>query len=56
MCHRDLKLENCMLDAAGRVKLVDFGMSVVWREGGRLRRANGTPCYMAPELINRQVR
>ena len=53
VCHRDLKLENCLLDETGRVKLVDFGLSVVWREGGRLRRANGTPCYMAPELIGR---
>jgi len=24
-------------------------MSVVWREGGRLRRANGTPCYLTPD-------
>ena len=39
-----------MLDADGAVKLVDFGLSVVWREGGRLCKANGTPCCLSRRI------
>lgn len=51
VCHRDLKLENFVLDAAHRrVKLIDFGLSVVWREDSCLFKSYGTPCYSAPEI------
>lgn len=52
VCHRDLKLENFVLDAAHRrVKLIDFGLSVVWREDSQLFKSYGTPCYSAPEIM-----
>lgn len=55
ICHRDLKLENCMLDRTRRkIVLIDFGLSIVWREGGRLCKSYGTPCYMAPEMTARR--
>ena len=48
--HRDIKLENVVLDADGNAKLVDFGAA---REGGAdkfLVSMQGTPAYMAPEV------
>ena len=52
VCHRDLKLENFMLARSGRsLKLIDFGLSVVWKQGQGLFKSYGTPCYMAPEII-----
>ena len=52
VCHRDLKLENFVLDRSRRtVKLIDFGLSVVWATGQTLFKSYGTPCYTAPEII-----
>lgn len=55
VCHRDLKLENFMLARSGRaLKLIDFGLSVVWKPGQNLFKSYGTPCYMAPEIVKGQ--
>ncbi|KAI0710567.1 CAMK/CAMKL/CHK1 protein kinase [Earliella scabrosa] len=57
ICHRDLKPENLLLDAAGTLKISDFGLCAVYKikEPGKTRtrvlneRCGSLP-YIAPEL------
>ncbi|XP_045452548.1 hormonally up-regulated neu tumor-associated kinase homolog A-like [Melitaea cinxia] len=50
--HRDLKMENIMLDSTKQyIKIVDFGLSNVWRAGGALATPCGSLEYAAPELF-----
>lgn len=54
--YRDLKPENCLLDAEGHLLLTDFGLSkvAVEEEGSRANSVLGTIEYMAPEVIQGQ--
>lgn len=50
--YRDLKPENCLLDAEGHLLLTDFGLSkVAISEDDRCNSSLGTIEYMAPEVI-----
>ncbi|KAL1934670.1 hypothetical protein VTP01DRAFT_6852 [Rhizomucor pusillus] len=48
--YRDLKPENCMLDADGHILLTDFGLSKVALDG-KANTLCGTAEYMAPEVL-----
>ncbi|KAM0864467.1 hypothetical protein ACQ4PT_043919 [Festuca glaucescens] len=56
ICHRDLKLENVLLDGseAPRLKICDFGYSKSSVLHSRPKSAVGTPAYIAPEVLRRQ--
>lgn len=49
--YRDLKPENCLLDADGHLLLTDFGLSKVAVEGESCATFLGTVEYMAPEVV-----
>lgn len=52
--HRDIKLENILLDEANDVKVIDFGFSTCMPSDNRMKLFCGTPSYMAPEIVLRK--
>ncbi|KAJ3125005.1 Serine/threonine-protein kinase par-1 [Nowakowskiella sp. JEL0407] len=52
ICHRDLKLENVLIDSATRsVKLADFGLARRFEPGEMLSTRCGSEEYTSPEII-----
>lgn len=49
--HRDIKLDNVVLDARWDARLIDFGGAQQIGKGERLSVLQGTPGYMAPEVL-----
>lgn len=49
--HRDIKLDNILLDGKGNVKIADFGVSKQVKANEVMFEQSGTPAYIAPEII-----
>jgi len=56
VCHRDLKLENTLLDGSAQpvVKICDFGYSKSVLLQSAPKSTVGTPAYIAPEVLQRK--
>ena len=52
--HRDLKLENIMMDQNGYLKIIDFGLAKALLTDKVAKTVCGTPQYYAPEILNRK--
>ena len=51
--HRDIKLENILIDLNNNIKICDFGISLVLNSLSEiLYEQCGTPMYMAPEILS----
>ncbi|KAF9274352.1 hypothetical protein BGZ68_000744 [Mortierella alpina] len=56
VAHRDLKLDNCVMNERGMVKIIDFGCSMVYqlpfeKKIQMARGVSGSDPYIAPELF-----
>ena len=54
--HRDIKLENILMNDFGDVKITDFGLAIEAKsKETEITGIAGTPLYMAPEVITGQT-
>ena len=49
--HKDIKLENILINAEGKVKVIDFGFSIRMKDKKKTNKYCGSPAYSAPEII-----
>ena len=53
IAHRDLKLENILIDSDGYLKIIDYGLAKMIGQEELSMSFCGTPEYLAPEMVNR---
>ena len=49
--HRDIKLDNILIDLDNNIKICDFGVSRIINKGDIMLEQCGTPAYIAPEIL-----
>ena len=52
--HRDIKLDNILIDLDNNIKICDFGVSKIIKKGESMMEQCGTPAYIAPEILLNQ--
>lgn len=52
--HRDIKLDNILIDLNNTIKLCDFGVSKQIKQGEVIYDQCGTPAYIAPEILRNE--
>ena len=52
IAHRDVKIDNLLLDSNKDLKLIDFGLSTKYKEDELLNQPCGTIVYAAPEVLD----
>jgi serine/threonine protein kinase len=55
VAHCDIKPDNVVVDAAMRVRLIDFGLAAVFTEETRTRSQRGSLKYAAPEVLAKEA-
>lgn len=53
--HRDIKAGNIFVGSDGDIHLGDFGVSAHLKKGEKKKTFVGSPCWMAPEVVEQQV-
>lgn len=54
IAHRDLKLDNVLVEPNGNIKIIDFGFSKFANPGQMCMTPCGSPVYAAPEILDGQ--
>ncbi len=52
--HRDLKLENIIIDDKKNIKIIDFGFGTISSDETYSSFFCGTPSYMPPEIVSKK--
>ena len=52
--HRDIKLDNILLNNEGELKICDFGVAKIIDPNEIIKEQCGTPAYIAPEILSDQ--
>ena len=57
IAHRDIKLENILIDSNSQIKIIDLGFSVDFSKNiSEMKKFCGTPNYMSPEIVTQRAK